>query len=194
MFTGIIEELGKVKDFKRGVGVSVLDIEANKVSDGVRIGDSIAVNGACLTVTKKEKNNLSFDVMNETLNKTNLGELKFNEAVNLERALKAGDRVSGHFVTGHIDCVGVIRDKRHIEGNLCFEIVPPAKFMPLIAPKGSVCVDGISLTVVDKKSSGFTVYIIPHTLKSTTLGLKGHSAKVNLEFDILAKYVSSSLC
>lgn len=194
MFTGIVEELGKVKNLKRGAAISILEIEADKALEGVKTGDSVSVNGACLTITKKDKNTLQFDVMNETLKKSNLGDLKFNEPVNLERALKTGDRVSGHFVTGHIDCVGVIRDKRHIEGNLVFEIAPPAKFMPLIAPKGSVCVEGVSLTVVDKKSGSFTVYMIPHTLKSTTLGLKGHSAKVNLEFDILAKYASTALC
>jgi len=191
MFTGIIEELGRVRNLKRGADISVLEIEADRISQDVEIGESISVNGACLTVVKKIGRNIVFEVMRETLDRTNLGELKFNDQVNLERALRVGDRISGHFVTGHIDCVGVIRDKRYTENNLCLEIALPAKFLPLIAPKGSVCVDGISLTVVDRRNSSFTVYIIPHTLKTTTLGFKGHSAKVNLEFDILAKYIQS---
>lgn len=190
MFTGIVEELGRVIAIKRGSGISLLEIEAVLVSTDAKIGDSIAVNGACLTVAAKDK--LSFGVMPETLSKTNLGELKFGDKVNLERALKVGDRLSGHFVTGHIDCVGVVKDRRQEKNNTCFEIEVACGFMPLVVSKGSVCIDGISLTVVEKKPRGFTVYIIPHTLKSTTLGFRRHSSKVNVEFDILAKYLRSN--
>jgi riboflavin synthase len=145
------------------------------------------VNGTCLTVIKSEPLTLSFEVMPHTLQLTNLGILRIKDKVNLERALRMGDRLSGHFVTGHIDCLGIIRRKNYINDNLCFEITVPAKFMHYILPQGSIAIDGISLTIVDKKSTTFTVYIIPHTLKNTTLGFKGPSDKVNVEFDILAK-------
>lgn len=110
-----------------------------------------------------------------------------SDKVNLERSLKVGDRVSGHFVTGHVDCVGIIRKRHFIGGNLCFEIAVPVSYLKYCLPKGSVAVDGISLTLVNKASNTFSVYIIPHTLKNTTLGFKGHSLEVNVEFDMLAK-------
>ena len=151
------------------------------------IGDSISVNGACLTVIKKGRGSLFFEAMPETIKTTNLGSLGSVEKVNLERSLKIGDRLSGHFVTGHIDCTGIIRKKDYLNSNLCFEIAVPSEFMKYCLPKGSIAVDGISLTLADKKSNVFSVYIIPHTLKNTTLGFKGPSNKVNIEFDILAK-------
>lgn len=187
MFTGIIEELGEVKSISRRGKVTLLEIKALKVLEGIKIGDSIALNGTCLTVVKKEKESLSFEVMPETLAVTNLGNLKIKDKVNLERALKIGDRLSGHFVTGHIDCQGIIRRKNYIGGNLCFEIAVPQNFMQRIIPKGSVAIDGISLTIVNKKANTFSCYIIPHTLEHTTLKFKGPSDKVNIEFDILAK-------
>jgi len=187
MFTGVIEELGSVRGITRRERVSLLEIKANKVLADVEIGNSIAVNGACLTVVKKESDYLSFEVMPETLKLTNLGSLRITEKVNLERALKLGDRLSGHFVTGHVDCLGLVRKKTYFKNNLSFEIATPPEFMKYILPKGSVAVDGISLTVVDKKSNTFSVYLIPHTIANTTLGLKGPSDKVNVEFDILAK-------
>ncbi|MBU1999218.1 MAG: riboflavin synthase [Candidatus Omnitrophota bacterium] len=185
MFSGIIEELGEVRKISRIGNNSVLEIKADKVTEDVKIGDSVAVNGVCLTIIKKEI--LSFEAIPETLKVTNLGLLKFGDKVNLERSLKVGDRVSGHFVSGHVDCLGIIRKKNYLQGNLGFEIAVPNKFMCYILPKGSVAVDGISLTIADKRSSSFTVYIIPHTLKNTTLGFKGPSHKVNIEFDMLAK-------
>ncbi|MBI5144703.1 MAG: riboflavin synthase [Candidatus Omnitrophica bacterium] len=187
MFSGIIEELGQVKNISRRAKVALLEIKADKVLEDTRIGDSISVNGACLTVVKKEQDTLSFEVMPETLKVTNLGILRISDKVNLERALKIGDRLSGHFVTGHIDCLGIIRKKNYLNNNLSFEIAVPPKFMHCILPKGSIAVDGISLTIVDKKSNSFRVYIIPHTLKNTTLAFKGPSDKVNIEFDLLAK-------
>ena len=187
MFTGIIEELGVVKNIVKEGNLSLLEIKASKVLEDTKIGDSVSVNGACLTVVKKDYDYLSFEAMPQTLKLTNLGSLRISGKVNLERALKVGDRLSGHFVTGHIDCTGLIRKKTYVSSNLCFEIAVPAEFMKYIIPKGSVAVDGISLTIVTKKSNTFTVYIIPHTLKNTTLGFKGPSDKVNIEFDILAK-------
>ena len=188
MFTGIIEELGIVKDVSRKGRLISLSIQADKVISDTKIGDSIAVNGVCLTVVKIEDKVLSFDLLEETARLTNLGKLKSNEKVNLERSLKIGDRLSGHFVTGHIDCPGAIREKTYVSGNLSFKITIPREFLKFIALKGSITVDGISLTVSDKRSNTFSVCIIPHTLKNTTLSFKGPSSEVNIETDILAKY------
>lgn len=188
MFTGIIEELGVVKAISRKGAVTVLAVKAQMCAQDVKVGDSIAVNGVCLTAVKIENDSLSFELLEETLKLTNLGKLKIKEKVNLERSLKIGDRLSGHFVTGHIDCAGVIRNKTHILGNLCFEIAVPKEFLKFIVPKGSISLDGISLTVVNRRSDTFSVYIIPHTLRNTTLSLKGPSALLNIECDILAKY------
>src|SRR3989338_4518702 len=188
MFTGIIEELGIVKTVSRKGRLISLSVQADKVPLDTKIGDSIAVNGACLTVVKIEDKVLSFDLLEETFKLTNLGKLKMSEKVNLERSLKIGGKLSGHFVTGHIDCLGTIRAKTHVLGNLCFKIDVPQEFLKFIARKGSIAVDGISLTVSDKRSNTFSVYIIPHTLKNTTLNFKGPSSEVNIETDILAKY------
>lgn len=187
MFTGIVEELGEVKKIFRQSNNTLLVIKTIEVSKDTKVGDSICVNGACLTVVKKEGSILSFEAIPETIKKTNLGFLRVSDKVNLERSLKVGDRLSGHFVTGHIDCTGIIRRKNYIRGNLAFEIAIPAQLMKNVLLKGSVAVDGISLTVADKKPSTFSVYIIPLTLKNTTLGFKGPSDKVNIELDILAK-------
>jgi len=187
MFSGVIEELGEVLSISRKRDISLLQLKSKNIIQDSRIGDSISVNGTCLTIIKKEGNILGFEVMPETLKITNLRVLKIKEKVNLERSLRVGDRVSGHFVSGHIDCLGIIRNKHYIANNLCFEIAFPVKFSDYVLPKGSVAIDGISLTIVTKKSGTFLVYIIPHTLKNTTLGFKGPSDKVNIEFDILAK-------
>lgn len=189
MFTGIIEELGQVKKISRIGSNALLEIKADFVLKETKIGDSLSVNGACLTVIKKENGILSFEAINETLKVTNLGSLKIMDKVNLERSLRLGDRLSGHFVSGHIDCLGRIRKKGYRENNLSFEIAIPSEFLNYCLPKGSIAVDGISLTIADKKNSSFYVYIIPHTLKNTTLGFKGPSDQVNVEFDILAKKI-----
>jgi riboflavin synthase len=187
MFTGIIEELGKIKRISRSGKVILLTIEAKKVLEDSKIGDSIAVNGCCLTIVKIDKDTISFEMMAETARTTNLGVLAISDRVNLERSLKVGDRISGHFVLGHVDCQGTIRSKGYHQNNLVFSIAAPQEFLKYILPKGSVSLDGISLTVGDKRAGTFSVYIIPHTLKNTTFGFKGPSDKVNIEFDILAK-------
>ncbi|MGE5197071.1 MAG: riboflavin synthase [Deltaproteobacteria bacterium] len=187
MFSGIIEELGMVKKISRRGQVTLLEIEADKVCRDTKIGDSICVNGVCLTVIGNASGILSFETLPQTLKITDLGTLRMNSRVNLERALKMGDRISGHFVTGHVDCSGIIRRKGYRQGNLSFEIAVPGKSMDYVIPKGSVAVDGISLTIADKRPPLFSVYVIPHTLKNTTLNFKGPSDKVNIEFDILAK-------
>lgn len=187
MFTGIIEELGQVKGISRRGDITLLEIKSSIIQEDIKIGDSIAVNGVCLTLIADKAGILSFEVMPETLKATNLGSLSLSDKVNLERALKMGQRISGHFVSGHIDCIGVIRKKNFLRGNLSFEISVPQQFMKYNLAKGSVAIDGISLTIANKKSNTFSVYIIPHTLKNTTLSFKGPSDKVNIEFDILTK-------
>ncbi len=188
MFSGIIEELGVVKKISQRGAMVLFEIQADKVLPDTKIGDSIAVNGACLTVVKNEAKVLSFEAMPETVKMTNLGNLVVSEKVNLERSLKAGDRISGHFVTGHVDCIGIIRRKMILNRNLCFEIAFPIEFMKYVVKKGSVALDGISLTVAEKKSNILQVFIIPHTLENTTLSFKVQSDKVNIEFDVLLKH------
>jgi len=187
MFSGIIEEIGEVRNISRRGNITLLEILAKKVLEDTKIGDSISVCGVCLTVVKIEENSLIFEAMPETLKITTLRYLKICDKVNLERSLKLQDRISGHFVTGHIDCVGIIRAKRYIGGNLSFEVAAPVKALENVYTKGSIALDGISLTVVNKRSNVFMVYIIPHTLKNSTLEFKCPSDRVNIEFDILAK-------
>jgi len=185
MFSGIIEELGEVGRTQRIGRNTLLEVKANNIAEDTCIGDSIAVNGTCLTLVKKYNNVLVFEVMPQTLQSTNLGNLRLKDKVNLERSLKVGDRISGHFVYGHIDCVGIIRKRAFIQENLCFEIAIPQEFIAKILLRGSIAVDGISLTVQNKIGNLFFVYIIPHTLKNTTLGFKRLSDKVNVELDKL---------
>ena len=187
MFTGIVEELGKVKRVMRSGRIMALEVLAQRTLQDTKVGDSIALNGVCLTVTSLSSNSFSFEVISETFQKTNIGLLKAGEEVNLERSLKLGDRVSGHFVSGHIDCLGLIRRKGARCGNLEFEVAIPSSFMRYCLPKGSVSLDGISLTLAQRRANILSVYVIPHTLKNTTLSFKGPSDKLNVEFDILAK-------
>ena len=187
MFTGIIEELGQAQSISKRANSTLFGIRADRILADVNIGDSISVNGVCLTVAKKENPVLFFEVIPQTLRLTTLGYLKISERVNLERSLKIGDRLSGHFVMGHIDCTGVIRKKNNIRQEISLTIVIPKEFIKYCIPKGSIAVDGISLTLAETRSNTLTVHIIPHTFKNTTLGFKGPSSKVNIEFDILAK-------
>jgi riboflavin synthase len=187
MFTGIIEELGKVKRIAQSGRMKLFEITSDKTLQDTKIGESVAVNGACLTVVSLKDNSFSFEVMPETLKSTNLGLLKIGDKVNLERSLKLGDRVSGHFVSGHIDCLGLVRRKSLRNGNLEFAVAIPPLYLKYCLPKGSISLDGISLTLADKRANIISVYIIPHTLKNTTLSFKGPSDRLNVEFDILAK-------
>ena len=187
MFTGIVEELGAVKKIARRANVSLLEISAKEVLVDTMLGDSIAVNGVCLTVVFIAGSSVNFEVMDTTFKNTNLGLLRIDQQVNLERSLKVGDRISGHFVSGHIDCLGTVRRKGLRQGSIEFEISVLPEFMRYCLPKGSVSLDGISLTLAKVSANIFTVCIIPHTLKNTTLNLKGPSDKLNVEFDILAK-------
>ncbi len=193
MFTGIIEEMGAVKALQRSGGAARLAVAARKVLDGTALGDSICVNGVCLTVVAMGANEFSADVAVETLNVTNLGELTVGAKVNLERALQLSARIGGHLVSGHVDAVGRIREKRE-EGNgwRIFFAAPDAVLRQLIK-KGSIAIDGISLTIADVDRSGFSVAMIPHTAKLTTLGFKNAGDSVNLETDIIGKYVERLL-
>lgn len=185
MFTGIVEDLGEVKQIGKAGRNSVLEVKAPEAYYAAKAGESIAVNGTCLTLIGIKNKVLAFEVMPETLRATNLGMLRSGYKVNLERSLKLGDRVGGHFVYGHIDCLGLIRRKMFIKDNLCFEISIPGRYLSGISQRGSVAVDGISLTVQDKKSDSFRVYVIPHTYKNTTFGFRRASDKVNIELDKL---------
>jgi len=189
MFNGIIEEIGVVEQINFKKNLSILKVRAQKISKGVKPGASIAVDGTCLTVTGAKSNVLTFDIMRESLLATTLGSLKKKTKVNLERALKANGRIDGHFVTGHVDTIGVIK-KKVIQTNyieLRIELTKDVK--RAIVPKGSICLDGVSLTIGEVKKLYFSVYLIPFTKQATTLGSKKKGDKVNIETDVLAKYV-----
>ncbi|MEG6565600.1 riboflavin synthase [Thermoanaerobacterium saccharolyticum] len=192
MFTGIIEEVGKVKMIQRG-NITKIAVECKKVLDGVKIGDSIAVNGVCLTVTNIGKDLFTSDIMYETLKTSNLRSLNIGSIVNLERALSISGRLNGHIVTGHVDTVGTIIDKNKINGTTTFKIKIDERYSKYVADKGSIAVDGISLTVVESSASYFTVSIIPHTENNTNLNVKRIGDTVNIEVDILSKYAERLL-
>ena len=185
MFTGIVEEIGVVKDR----GQDRLAVEANKVLEGMKSGDSIAVNGACLTVVSLDKRRFSANIMPETLRRTNLGVLHYNDQVNLERALALGGRLGGHLVLGHIDDTGEVMDMTDEEGGQIMRISAPARLMPYIVDKGSIAIDGVSLTVAAFDALSFVVSLVAYTTEHTTLGMRRPGDKVNLETDIIAKYV-----
>lgn len=189
MFNGIVEEMGVVERIDHRKNLSVLKVRARKVFKGARKGDSIAVDGVCLTVTDAAPRILTFDLMRETLVKTSLGTLKPAARVNLERALKAGGRISGHFVTGHIDEIGVIQEKITQTNYTELRVSLPYTLKRYVVPKGSISLDGVSLTVGEVKRGYFSVYLIPFTKEVTTLGGKRKGDKVNIETDILAKYI-----
>ncbi len=188
MFTGIIKGLGRVISIKQMGEISRLYVETG-LSKESAIGDSIAINGVCLTVVDIKDGVVAFDLSGETLRVTNLGKLKPGSMVNVEPSMKAGDSFGGHIVTGHVDCLGRIRSRREVGEVIHLEIEAPKEFLKYLVPKGSVAVDGISLTVVEVFRDYFTLVIIPHTARLTTLGFKDQGDTVNLEADIIGKYV-----
>ena len=190
MFTGLIEEMGEVKFRRQKNNILTLGIQGGKVLENNRVGDSISVDGVCLTVSALKNKILHFDVMAETLKVSTLGSLRIGDRVNLERALKVEDRFGGHFVTGHIDGKGEIIEITSEQDSKKVKIAVSPQLTGYIVPKGSIAVDGISLTVVDVGRNYFTVSLIPHTLKNSTLGMRRHGNEVNIELDILAKYVA----
>ena len=191
MFTGIIEEIGKVRNVKNGASSSIITIEARTVLEDTKLGDSIAVNGVCLTVTKISDGFFDADVMAETLRRSNIKSLKKGDLVNLERAMKAGGRFGGHIVSGHIDDEGIITNLRQEDNAVWVSVECAEEIMSYVVLKGSIAIDGISLTVADIKSGGFSVSVIPHTRHETTLLSKNVGDSVNIECDILAKYVQA---
>ncbi|ACV63112.1 riboflavin synthase, alpha subunit [Desulfofarcimen acetoxidans DSM 771] len=193
MFTGLVEELGVLQSVRHGAASAQLNIAAGKITRGIKIGDSIAVNGVCLTAIKFGGQGFTADVMAETLSKTNLGNLKPGDRVNLERALSLGDRLGGHLVSGHIDGVGIIANKEIQDIAILITIKAPPEVMRYIIKKGSVAIDGTSLTIVDFTDDSFLVSLIPHTAKETTLGFKTPGDTVNLEGDIIGKYIERLL-
>ncbi len=193
MFTGIVEEMGRVKALRRDAGAARLTISASTVLDGTVLGDSISVNGVCLTVVDLNASEFSADVAVETLKVTNLGELKAGARVNLERALQLSARIGGHLVSGHVDAVGRIREKREEGNGWRVFIDAPETVLRSVIKKGSIAIDGVSLTVADVDQSGFSFAMIPHTAKLTTLGFKSAGDSVNLESDIIGKYVERLL-
>lgn len=193
MFTGLILGTGRLLAVKKRPGGAILLLKAGEIAASAVTGDSIAVNGVCLTVVSKNRDELSFDLSDETLAKTNLGMLRPGEPVNLEPSLTPSAKIGGHFVTGHIDDTGKIRAKTSSGDMGKFEIEAPPPVLEYLVEKGSVAVDGISLTVVDVLATSFTVVIIPHTAKATTLGTKAPGDTVNIEVDILGKYVAKFL-
>lgn len=189
MFTGIIEELGVVEGIARKENFLRLGIRAKKILENLKVGDSVAVNGVCLTIVEISSDVVSFDCIAETLKLTNLGRLKFDDKVNLERPLRADSLLSGHFVSGHIDGTGRILKKVNKAEQLDLYVKANQEILDYLVPKGSIALDGISLTLVDIGKDNFSVSLIPHTLKMTTLGFRNVGDLVNIEVDILAKYV-----
>lgn len=193
MFTGIIIEMGDVVSLRRKQAGASLTISAGDIARDAAVGNSIAINGVCLTAVGINADSLSFDMSDETLNSTNLGQLRVGEKVNLEPSLRPDGKLGGHFVTGHVDAVGRIKSKTLIGDTYKIVIDAPQKVASLLVEKGSVAVDGISLTVVDVSDESFTVVIIPHTANVTTIGFKNVGDTVNLEADIIGKYVARFL-
>lgn len=189
MFTGIIEEQGIVTGINRGKNSAVLSIKCNKVLENTQIGDSIAVNGVCLTVTTLMGDGYTADVMHETLDRSGLGNLKNGDKVNLERAMAADGRFGGHIVSGHIDGTGVISDISEDDNAVWFTVSASEEILRYIVEKGSIAIDGISLTVAYTDDKQFKVSTIPHTRKETNLAYKKVGDRVNLECDIIGKYV-----
>ena len=193
MFTGIVEELGKIQKIETRSSGMRFSISAKLVMDDLKIGDSISINGVCLTVTEKKEKEFSLDLVPETLDKSNLGELIEGNYVNLERAMQASDRFGGHILQGHVETLGVILDKQQKEDNTVISIGLDPEWMRFCIPKGSIALDGISLTIANIEANIVEIALIPHTLGNTTLGLKSKSDTLNIETDIIGKYVERLL-
>ena len=193
MFTGIIEELGKIQEIETRSSGMRFTISAKLVMDDLNIGDSISINGVCLTVTEKKEKEFSLDLVPETLNKSNLSELTEGNYVNLERAMQASGRFGGHILQGHVETLGVILDKQQQEDNAVISVGLDPEWMRYCIPKGSIALDGISLTIANLEANIVEISLIPHTLENTTLGLKSKSDTLNIETDIIGKYVERLL-
>lgn len=193
MFTGLIEEVGTVTRLERRGAAGRLTVRARAVLEGTKLGDSIAVSGTCLTVVEMGSNHFTVDCMPETLRLTTLGGVSAGSLVNLERSLALGDRLGGHMVLGHVDAVGEVLGIERQANSWEMTISLPLEIAPCVAPKGSIAIDGISLTVVAVEDDRFVVGIIPHTRAATSLRSVGRGSAVNLEADVLARYVQRAL-
>ncbi|MDQ2824342.1 MAG: riboflavin synthase [Verrucomicrobiota bacterium] len=193
MFTGLIEEIGNVLWIRATERGTQLQIAAPQVAENIRTGDSLAVNGCCLTVTARRAEQITFDLLTETLDRTNLKSLRRDSLVNLERPLLADGRIGGHFVQGHIDCAARIISLDRASADHRLEIELPAEFAHYAASKGSIAINGISFTVAEILPKSFAVFVIPHTRRSTNLSTVQNDDLVNLEFDVLAKYLQRML-
>ena len=193
MFTGIVEEIGKIINIKKGDLFSILEIAGDIIFSDIKLGDSIATNGVCLTVTNYNGNSFKADVMHTTLKATALGDLSVGSSVNLERAMPANGRFGGHIVSGHIDGTATIKSIKPIGNSLVYTFNAEDKLLKYMIPKGSIAIDGISLTISELMASSFSVSIIPHTAQETILSIKKPNDKVNIELDILGKYIDRLL-
>ena len=194
MFTGIIEGLGSITQFNKNTtrrSAAKMKIQLGKLAKGLKVGDSVSINGVCLTTIKISSRLAEFEMIGETIKKTNLGYLKNGDKVNIERSLKVGDRLEGHFVLGHVDDIGTITKIEKHTNEIKLWINISKKLSKYIVEKGSVTIDGISLTIVDSLQNKFSVTIIPHTMKVTNLSYKKIGDKVNIETDVLGKYILS---
>lgn len=189
MFTGLIEEIGEVESVIKSAKSAKITIKAYKVLEGIKIGDSICTNGVCLTVTSFDRNRFIVDVMAETMRRSNLKNIAKGDKVNLERALSIGDRLGGHIVSGHIDGTGIIKDYEKEDNAIWITIEVSSEILKYIVQKGSIAIDGVSLTVAYVDEASFKVSIIPHTKDVTTLCQKKKGDEVNIECDVLGKYV-----
>ncbi|MEM0441573.1 MAG: riboflavin synthase [Candidatus Nitrosocaldus sp.] len=196
MFTGIVKCMGIVEDVRMSESegsAMTITVDIKEIASRVGIGDSIAVNGVCLTVVALEGSRAKFNLVGETIARTNLGMLKRGDSVNLEPSLRVGDSIDGHFVLGHIDGTGRIVERREERDQVIMSIEVPNALMRYIAVKGSIAVDGVSLTVVSIKGNRFSIALIPHTLQVTTLGIKREGDTVNIEVDMIARYLANLL-
>ena len=194
MFTGIVEEVGTIKHIKRGQNSAILTIQAKTVLEETWLGDSIAVNGICLTVTRLFPDGFSADVMHETLNRSSLARLTEGSMVNLERAMAANGRFGGHIVAGHVDGVGHIANIRKDDTAVWYTVHAGPEILRYVVEKGSITIDGISLTVAAVDGDGFSVSTIPHTVAQTNLNQRRRGDSVNLETDVVGKYIEKLLC
>lgn len=193
MFTGIVEEIGSISGIKQGKNSEILTIKAKKVLEDTKIGDSIAVNGICLTVTALSSDSFTADVMHETINRSSLSKLKYGSKVNLERAMPVNGRFGGHIVSGHVDGIGTIINIKPDDNAIWYKIQANQQILKYIVEKGSITIDGISLTVAKVSETDFSISAIPHTVEQTILKEKRQGDIVNLETDILAKYIEKLL-
>jgi riboflavin synthase len=195
MFTGIVKGTGMVTSVlkSKSGAETIIRVRLGKFGRGLKRGDSVCINGACLTATKLSKDEAEFEMIAETIRRTNLGHIKAGEMVNIERSLRVGDRLEGHFVLGHVDGTGIIEKIQKMATETIIWIKLDKGLAKLLVPKGSIAVDGISLTVVGVEADRISISLIPHTLKVTTLGVKRKGDRVNVETDMLGKYVRSNL-